>query len=84
MLTLRANAVLERICVKKPDVKRYSPCGKPARVKAVELHTVSEIMLDVVCNIKWCLNAAAFSCISAGKVDTHLFTELTACMQKGA
>ena len=29
----------------------YSPCGKAAREKAFELHTVSEIILDVVLNI---------------------------------
>jgi len=60
-LTLRANTVLERVCVKTQDIKKYSPCGKPAREKAFELHTVSEIILDVVLNIIWRLIMAAFS-----------------------
>ena len=39
----------------------YSPCSKPAREKAFELHTVSEIILVVVWNIIWRLITAAFS-----------------------
>ena len=40
---------------KEAGCKMYSPCGKP-----FELHTVSEIMLDVVWNIIWRLITAAF------------------------
>jgi len=46
---------------KKAGYKRYFPCGKLAREKAFGLHTVSEIMLDVVWNIIWSLITAAFS-----------------------
>ena len=56
-----ANALLERVCVKKQDIKKNSPCGKPAREKVFELHTVSEIILDVVWNILWRFITEAFS-----------------------
>jgi len=66
-----ANAVLERVCVKKQDIKRCLPCGKPVREKAFELHTVSEIILDVVLNMIWHLIEAAFSIASAGRILLH-------------
>ena len=45
---------------KEPGYKRNSPCSKPAREKEFELHTVSEIILDVVWNMIWRLITAAF------------------------
>ena len=50
---------------KEAGYKSYCPCGKPGREKAFELHTVSEIMLDVVWNIIGRLITAAFSWESA-------------------
>jgi len=41
------------MCEKAGNKKRNSPCGKPARKKAFELHTVSEIILKVVMNTIW-------------------------------
>ena len=38
------------MCKEAGNKKRNSPCGKPAREKAFELHTVSEIILHVVLN----------------------------------
>jgi len=46
---------------KEAGNKRYCPCSKPAREKEFELHSVSEIMLDVVWNIIWRLIMASFS-----------------------
>ena len=46
---------------KTRNKERNLPCGKPAREKAFELHTVSEIILDVVLNMIWHFITAAFS-----------------------
>ena len=51
---------MSRDIVKKQELKRHLQ-GKPAREKAFELHTVSEIILDVVLNMIWRLITAAFS-----------------------
>jgi len=51
------------MCKNAGNKKRNSPCGKPEREKAFELHTVSEIILEVVWNMIWRLIMAAFSCI---------------------
>ena len=39
------------MCKKAGNKERNSPCGKPAKEKAFELHTVSEIILEVVWNL---------------------------------
>jgi len=49
------------MCKKAGNKERNSPCSKPARKKAFELHTVSEIILDVVLIMIWGFITAAFS-----------------------
>ena len=51
--------------MKKQEIKRNSPCGKPAREKTFELHTVSEIILEVVRNMIWRFIMA----VSAGSIS---------------
>jgi len=62
----------ESMCKKAGNTKRNWPCSKPAREKAFELHTVSEIILEVVWNTIWRLITAAFSWVSADREETSL------------